>query len=758
MFLALKINGQEPCNVQIKRKSKNLFNESLLNYSNDNLTIKYLPEEECLLFNGKVKRANAGGFSSRYFTKSWQDINIDAPRQDYYTMSCQYISGSFSGKAGIGGTYSYRAGHKASDIFRSGMMSTGLVIHLEFPNTTNYTTKTIFGLRAFYSEISMSLNTVFDNYKVKIQLEKGSSATSHAPFSEIYEDVEIINIPSSTEDDASADTIWTKPKQFTNKLAETLYYPKNIVSETKDIQVQLSSKNILDPTLWSTASSGKGLTIQYLPDEDCFVANGTITPTSSETAADIGIKSVNIPINKGKKYTLSIKYVSGESEMSNLMFTCRDTLGSGGNQVISISPILDKQNHTTTNVINATAIKDVRFYFYMGGTTPKTVTNYKFRIQLEENPAATDYTSFVSDFSESKVYRYEKNLFDMRLLDPIGFYDLGSYKLTVDEVLDNGYIVQGNKGTTGKGDSSWGNGWFNPGGQHALKNKWGTYVPAGVPITWSYDVTLLEKPYYPDDDYSYTFRTVNRTTNQIQKPIKENISLTLNEKKHITVTGVNPTSGILTPQFTLNSNKLKIENIQLEIGNTDTGYIPFYDNENLFDINGITGCYMQETGEDCSSDGVKEDDCLNVSCGRGAKNLVWGTSKMHLKKGVYTISADCFFNAVIGANSYPVYMGVGTAEQSIGATVSVFAQYQTQVDAWTYVSASIEILEDGDYYLILQPYGNRTDFDVSFKNIQVKFSKTEYTPAEDGTVSEIKNLTPVTTLITDGSTVMDITK
>ena len=63
-----------------------------------------------------------------------------------------------------------------------------------------------------------------------------------------------------------------------------------------------------------------------------------------------------------------------------------------------------------------------------------------------------------------------------------------------------------------------------------------------------------------------------------------------------------------------------------------------------------------------------------------------------------------------------------------------------------------------DYYLILQPYGNRTDFDVRFKNIQVKFSKTEYTPAEDGTVSEIKNLTPVTTLITDGSTVMDITK
>ena len=738
--MALKINGQEPCNVQIKHKSKNLFNESLINYSDDNLTIKYLPDEECLLFNGKASKANAGGFSSRYFTKSWQDINIDAPWQDYYTMSCQYISGSFSGEAGIGGIYSYRAGHKASDIFRSGMMSMGLTIYLSFPNDANRTIKTIFGLRSFNSAISMSLNTVFDNYKVKIQLEKGSSATSHTPFSETYEDVEIINTPSSTEGDTSADTIWAKPKQFTNKLAETLYYPKNIVSEEKDIQVQLSSKNMLNPTLWSTASSGKGLTIQYLPDEDCFVANGTITPTSSETSADIGIKSVNIPINKGKKYTLSVKYVSGESEMSNLMVVCRDALGSSGNQVISASPILDKQNHTTTNVINATAIKEARFYFYMGGTTPKTVTNYKFRIQLEESDAKTDYTSYISDFSTSKVYRYGKNIFNMKLLNSIGFCDLGSYHLTVEEVLDNGFIVQGAQGDI-QGNSAWANGWFNPGGQNALKRGWGVYVPAGVPITWSYDVTLLEKTFYPNDDYPYVFRTVNRTVNNISNPTKENISLTLNEKKHITVTGINPTSGILCPQFTLNSNKLKIENIQLEVGSADTGYAPFHRGENLFDINSITGCYMQKTGEDCFSDGIKEDDCLNVSCGRGTKNLVWGTSKMHLKKGVYTISADCFFNAVTGANSYPVYMGVGTAEQSIGTTVSVFDQYNTQVDAWTYVS-----------------YGNRTDFDVSFKNIQVKFSKTEYTPAEDGTVSEIKNLTPVTTLITDGSTVMDITK
>ena len=174
----------------------------------------------------------------------------------------------------------------------------------------------------------------------------------------------------------------------------TAYTP--YVPDLTATKVMRYGKNLINSALWSTASSGKGLTIQYLPDEDCFVANGTITPTSSETSADIGIKSVNIPINKGKKYTLSVKYVSGESEMSNLHFVCRDALGSGGNQVIRINPALDKQDHTATSIVNATAIKDVRFYFYVGGTTSKTVTNYKFRIQLEESDVATDYEPYQS--------------------------------------------------------------------------------------------------------------------------------------------------------------------------------------------------------------------------------------------------------------------------------------------------------------------------------------------------------------------------
>ena len=237
---------------------------------------------------------------------------------------------------------------------------------------------------------------------------KGISANQEEKFNSLIEKVgEIINLKGEVR-------VLNKENTYASSVTSAaINYPDTVPSESVDIGVKVSSKNILDSTLWSTASSNKGLTIQYLPDEDCFVANGTITPTSSETSADIGIKSVNIPINNGKKYTLSAKYISGESEMSNLMFTCRDTLGSSGKQVISISPLLDKQNHTTTSVINATAIKDVRFYFYMSSTTPKTVTNYKFRIQLEESDTATTYTPYVPDLTATKVMRYGENAADI---------------------------------------------------------------------------------------------------------------------------------------------------------------------------------------------------------------------------------------------------------------------------------------------------------------------------------------------------------
>lgn len=217
--------------------------------------------------------------------------------------------------------------------------------------------------------------------------------------------------------------------------------------------------------------------------------------------------------------------------------------------------------------------------FYPTGTAGETYTISN--IQLEIGSTATDYTSYVSDFSASKVYRYGKNLFDMSLILPTDYFDTGSNKLTVEEVLENGYIVQGKKGGSGKGDGVWSNGWFAPCTGNGQRNKLGCYVPAGATITWSYDVTLLEKPYYPDDNYQYTFRTYNASysSGSTQKPDKDFIDLELGVKKHIKVTGVNRRAGILCPQFTLNSNKLKIENIQLEIGNTGTNYNSFIKTE-----------------------------------------------------------------------------------------------------------------------------------------------------------------------------------
>ena len=322
--------------IGVKVKSKNMLNPTLWSTAKTayGVTVQYLPDEDCFLLNGTTTKTDGVMLAE----KTQPNIPLD---KGNYTLSATYVSGTVSPeKRAV-----FYIGAK-DDPTASGSFN-----WLETKLNTSNTSKTVASRNYlmkywfyWYGDIT------FTDYKVKIQFEKSNAASTYTPY-----------VPDLTA---------TKVMRY--------------------------GKNLINSALWSTASSGKGLTIQYLPDEDCFVANGTITPTSSETSADIGIKSVNIPINKGKKYTLSVKYVSGESEMSNLHFACRDALGSGGNQVISARPILDKQNHTTTNVINATAIKDVRFYFYMGGTTPKTVTNYKFRIQLEESDVATDYEPYQS--------------------------------------------------------------------------------------------------------------------------------------------------------------------------------------------------------------------------------------------------------------------------------------------------------------------------------------------------------------------------
>ena len=328
------------------------------------------------------------------------------------------------------------------------------------------------------------------------------------------------------------------------------------------IGVKAKSKNMLNPTLWSTAETSFGVTIQYLPDEDCFLFNGTATKTDGAT---VGTKKLpNIPLDKGK-YTVSATYVSGTVSPEN-----RTVFYIGAKDDLTVSTSLNWMA-TKLSMSNTSFTADsrnylVQYWFYWYGDI--TFTDYKVKLQFEENNAATPYTPFVPDLTATKVMKYGKNLFDKSLVRPTAYGDTGANNSSLVEILDNGWIMQGKDGTQ-KGDNAYANGWFSPTRQSAINNK-GLKSNIGQTYTLSYDITLLEKR-YPDSTYPFAGRLYTEGNIRAEK----HYTLSENAKKHITMSWKATTNEFIYPSITLNSNKVKIENIQIELGAEATDYDSF---------------------------------------------------------------------------------------------------------------------------------------------------------------------------------------
>lgn len=129
-----------------------------------------------------------------------------------------------------------------------------------------------------------------------------------------------------------------------------------------------------------------------------------------------------------------------------------------------------------------------------------------------------------------------------------------------------GAIVKGNVNQSGA-TNSWARGWYTPG---YLKGNC-PVLYAGDVVTISADVTLMELR--QDSSYNIQVHLYARNTNGYADSVLTTIPLnkTIRIKRTYTIT--NYISGkIFYPCFVLNSNVVKIENIQIEYGNTATAY------------------------------------------------------------------------------------------------------------------------------------------------------------------------------------------
>lgn len=212
---------------------------------------------------------------------------------------------------------------------------------------------------------------------------------------------------------------------------------------------------------------------------------------------------------------------------------------------------------------------------YGFGKEPTTVEQFK-----------KDYPQFFDEkldgiwnVKTSGISTTGKNLFDISkwITSP---YDVANGTLV--ERLSNGAICQGNNGT-GNGDGLYANSWFRP--MNASPRRYQVHLQAGK-YTLSADYTMIENSIvntanvncYLYGDHQYT--NANTTSVTVGNTVKVKNTYTVKE-------------GYYYPVFTLNSGKVKIENIQIELNSTITAYESYQENKidllSTQTLNGING-------------------------------------------------------------------------------------------------------------------------------------------------------------------------
>ena len=191
----------------------------------------------------------------------------------------------------------------------------------------------------------------------------------------IVRDTERYSISNSSELSIS------KPDLYIEKIA----LQGGETATTDDIVVTRSGKNLLDGNLRTTPKTQNGITIQYLPDEDCYLLNGTSTITENYYLLEQNLLVNGI-------VTPSIVHISGTvsgNGTSVFYIGYRDDLSDSNHNWVCIhlkNNIISRNSYTSHQYISRT-------WFYI---TPGVIfDNYKIKIQIEKGLTVTEYEPYL---------------------------------------------------------------------------------------------------------------------------------------------------------------------------------------------------------------------------------------------------------------------------------------------------------------------------------------------------------------------------
>lgn len=301
-----------------------------------------------------------------------------------------------------------------------------------------------------------------------------------------------------------------------------------------------------------------------------FTNNGDGTITVNGTATketNLLLNNNEVPIIKNHIYCVLGSPFGGSSRTYYTSTSWGSEDGNGiiqkntrdiisGNYYIHIEP-----NYTANNLVFIPQVFDLT-EMYGAGNEPKTVAEFKAKFPNE----MYDYSPrcWVTSYKTGLIAK-TKNLFDY--IPPMQ-KEYDGANITYLESLSNGAIVTGAVGYQ-PGLPNWSNGWFSP-AYSSYSNTPLTPLKSGDVITVSADCTLL-KAYSASSMFT---RILSSDDSKVSASVVS-IPLELGKTKRISQTFTIISDIDFRPVFTLNSNKVKITNIQIEKGSTATNYVPY---------------------------------------------------------------------------------------------------------------------------------------------------------------------------------------
>lgn len=150
-------------------------------------------------------------------------------------------------------------------------------------------------------------------------------------------------------------------------------------------------RNILNPTPWTAPSTVYGVTYAYLPDEDCFLINGT-------AAANGGPRKVSPFYALGSGFIISLKYISGSvtipaepNKFASFHLGKADTTTESASNFFFCG--LQNNDNTTAVIFCDKNYWQASWFFVSAGVV---FENYKIRLQVERNNSATAYEHYTA--------------------------------------------------------------------------------------------------------------------------------------------------------------------------------------------------------------------------------------------------------------------------------------------------------------------------------------------------------------------------